>query len=411
VNPSAPWGFANYEPVSSTSKPSVYVDVTDGTNHFYYESTIDLNIILRYDLGTVLAEINNIIVSYLGLRFLRDLRGGRDADHIRYLGFDQGLATPYPLRPDNIYPTSIYDYDPPSGTTWAWGLVVDNVSYIKDSDGITVVFRALKTTTNPYNPRCTYILAVKYVKEGTKVRLRVVQAYRSLTTIRSYGSPNQTHMPGFGTCWCSDPSTYEYFDGSTWWVATPGSGSYNYYNGYGVRAEVYNPLDTNVRYKFVALMRKFGRYGTAPIKVASLRNSTYTDRGLLTVFIDYAGGTIPADNYVCMIFNAIITSEATYPDISTESPTEDTDIWSYLIGYPYDISINAPSSAPPDSTVTITVVTNAPDNTKVYVVDKDTNEVLGSSTVTNGQATIQFIMPNKNLAIRVYIEGADISLG
>ena len=410
VNTSAPWGFTDYEPRSSSSMPSVYVDVTDGTIHLYYESTIDLNIILNYGIGSILTEINNIILYYPGLYFRRFSRGGRDADQVSHMPPGGGLAVSVVLRPNNIFPYSVYDHDPPAGVSWAEGFAIDNVSYIKDGDGIAIVLRILKTTTNPYNPRYAWALAIKYIKEDTRVRLRIASAFKSLTDIVSYGAVNQVVNPGFGTDHYSDPATYEYFDGSTWKVATPGTDSYNYYSGYGIRANLYNPLDTSVRYRYVAFMRKYTRYGTAPIKIGSIKFSSYPDKGSLVAFLDYGGATIPANNYVCMVFDAVVTVEETYPDIPVDTPVEDTAIWSYLYGLPYNITVEAPSSATPGSTITINVYTDAPDGRKVYIVDKDTDEVLASGTVSGGVATISLTMPNKTLRLRIYIEGSDITL-
>jgi hypothetical protein len=402
VNPNAKWGFTDYEPKSTTTQPSVYIDVSDGTNHYYYESTIELNVIMRYDIGAILTDINGMKLSFLGLWFRMAWRGSKKQTYISY-----NLPI---LGPQNLAHYPIYDYDPPAGTSWAEGHATDNIAYIKDNEGITIIHRAVKNTTDPINPRYTMIIGYKYVKQGTDtVKVKVISAYKTYTNVTSYGSGNQVINPGLGFTSHVNPATFEYFDGSTWKTATPGSNVYKYYTGYGIRAELYNPLDTTEKYKAVIMLRKQKRYGTPTVKVGALQFSSYPNNGLIGIFQDYNGGTIPAGNYICMIFDVVVTTQ-TYPTVTTETPMEDTDVWSYLYGYPYNISISAPSSATPGSTVTITVTTNAPDGTKVYVVDKDTDTVLGSGTVSGGQATVTFTMPSKNLEIRVYVEGADITL-
>jgi hypothetical protein len=411
VNPNAKWGFTDYEPKSTTTQPSVYIDVTNGTNHYYYESTIELNVIMRYDIGAILTDINGMKLSFLGLWFRMLWRGSKKGHNVMYLPLGGGLATSYTLRPFNLTTENIYDYDPPAGTSWMEGLIADNIVYVKDNEGITIIHRMVKNTTDPINPRYTIVVGYKYVKQGTDtVKVKAISAHKTYANVTSYGSGNQVVNPGLGFDSYVNPATFEYFDGSTWNTATPGSNAYNYYTGYGMRAELYNPLNTAEKYKAVAILRKHKRYGTPTVKVGALKFSSYPDNGLIAIFQDYNGGTIPAGNYICFIFDVVVTTQTTYPTVTTETPTEDTDIWSYLYGYPYDISISAPSSATPGSTVTVTVSTNAPDGTKVYVVDKDTDTVLGSGTVTSGQATISFTMPSKDLKIRVYVEGADITL-
>jgi len=410
VNAAAKWGFTDYEPKSTTAKPTRYLDVCKETAHYYFENTLDINGILDFEVGAILAEVNGIITYYPGLWFRMNIRGGRDADGIEIMPPGGGYAVSFVLRPNNLFEFPVYDHDPPAGISWSQGQVVDNLSYVRD-DGVSVFFRLVKTTTDPYNPRYTWLGGLKYAKDGlTTVRLKGVSVTKSLTGITSYGSANEVINPGLGFDCYAEPTTFEYYNGVSWLAATPGSNTYNYYNGYGIRAQLYNPLNTSEVYRAVAFMRKYMRYATAPIRVGSLQFSAYPNRGLLAVFIDYSGAIIPIDNYVNMIFEVAITKETTYPTISTEESSEDTALWSYLYGYPYNLSVSAPSSASPGQLVTVTVTTNAPDGRKVYAVDKDNDEILGSGTVSGGQATIQFNMPNRNLNIRVYVEGADIAL-
>jgi hypothetical protein len=233
--------------------------------------------------------------------------------------------------------------------------------------------------------------------------------FKSLADITALGSTNQTVNPGFSLQQFVNPYTFKYFDGSSWVSATPGSDSYNYYSGYGVEASIFNPIDTSEVYKARYVMRKQLKYGSPPIKVGALMFSA-TEFGSIGVFQDYNGGTIPTGNYVGFVVDGLIRLDNTAPTISTESPPDDTDTWSYLYGYPYSISVSAPSSAQPGQQVTVTVTTDAPNGKSVYVVDKDTDAVLGSGTVSGGSASVSFQMPNKNLNIRVYVEGADIAL-
>ena len=409
VNPNAMWGFTDYEPRSTTTQPSVYIDVTDGTNHYYFEQTLDLNVILHYGKGAWLVDVYGAKLTIpLIFETTMAVRGNNNAD---------GIEPPVhptdgsPYLYVNMFLTTIYDSDPYAGTSWAEGYVVDNVTYVKDNTGVAIIVRWVKNTTEPYNPRYSFITAFKFERvDDVTIKFKHVSVYKALTNITSYGSINAVINPGLSVYHYSNPDTYEYFDGSSWLSATPGNGTYNYYNGYGFGASIYNPANTSEVYALRMLIRKYQRYGTPPLKIGALKLTADPTKGIAGVFIDYAGGTIPTGNYTSFIIEGLIRKDNVKPTITTETPTEDTDVWTYLYGYPHDISISAPSSATPGSTVTVTVTTNAPDGTKVHVVDKDTDTVLGSGTVTSGQATITFTMTSKNLSIRVYVEGADIIL-
>jgi hypothetical protein len=316
-----------------------------------------------------------------------------------------------PTQYVNLHNSSVYDYDPVAGTTWAGGVVLDNLSYVRDSGGVAFVARQIKSTVEPYNPRYTLMFAYRYERQdASTVKVRAAALYKALVDVTSYGSSSQVANPGFQLASYVDSTTFKYFDGSSWVDATPGSGAYNYYNGYGIEASIFNPLNTSEVYKARFVLRKQIRYGSPPIKVGAIRFSTSYVYGLISVFQDYNGGTIPSGNYTGFVVDGLIRLDNTAPTITTETPVDDTAVWSYLYGYPYDISVSAPSSSYPGQQVTVAVVTNAPDGRKVYVVDKDTDTVLGSGTVSGGQAAVSFQMPNKNLNIRVYVEGADIAL-
>lgn len=414
VNTNAPWGFTDYEPLSSTTQPTNYLDVTDGTTHYYYSNPLGINEILRYDTGKMFIVFSNAVFFALNaFNITYYIRGGRNADFIESRLAGGGLATSYTLTGLTVHNINhIYDYDPPSGISWSGGQVLSSMRFVKDQDGIVFIIRYLKTTTDPFNPRYThtYVVKLKSVDSQT-LMLKELALFKTLTNITSYGSTNQVINPGVALGDWADPATFEYFNGSSWVTATPGTNSYNYYTGYGIRASVYNPLDKTVKYKVAKLFRKYYySYGSPPLKIGSLAFSAYTGHGLLGVFLDYNGATIPSGNYIGFLAEALIRLDNTNPTITTESPTQDTDLWTYLYGSPYTISVSAPSSGSPGSTITVTVTTNAPDGKKVYVVDKDTDQVLGSGTVSGGTASVSFTMPNKTLKIRVYVEGDDLDL-
>jgi hypothetical protein len=112
-----------------------------------------------------------------------------------------GLAVSWTLRPYNLTTENIYDYDPPAGTSWMEGVIIDNVVYVKDNEGITIILRAVKNTTDPVNPRFTMVVGYKYVKQGTDtVKVKMISAYKTYTTVTSYGSGKDTDtVLGSGT--------------------------------------------------------------------------------------------------------------------------------------------------------------------------------------------------------------------
>jgi hypothetical protein len=409
VNTSAPWGFTDYEPKSSTTQPSTYVLVTNGTNNFYYEQTLALSSIIHFGKGAHVVDAYGakLSSSVAILEAHMAIRVGYNADGIEYYYVPlDGSSTP----PINQVITSIYDSDPIAGTSWAQGFVLDNLNYVRDNGGVAYIARLVKSTVTPYNPRYSFIMAQRFQQQDAQtVKVRTLALFKALANIISFGSANYVIHPGFSLQQYVDPSTFKYFNGSSWVAATPGSNTYNYYNGYGIEASIFNPINTSEVYKARYVMRKQLKYGSPPIKVGALMFST-TGFGAIGVFQDYAGGTIPTGNYVGFIVDGLIRLDNTAPTISTESPPDDTATWSYLYGYPYSISVSAPSSAQPGQQVTVTVATDAPDGKHVYVVDKDTDAILGSGTVSGGSASVSFNMPNKNLSIRVYVEGADIAL-
>jgi hypothetical protein len=409
VNTSAPWGFTDYEPKSSTTQPSTYVLVTNGANNFYYEQTLALNTILHIGKGAYVVDAYGAKLSSLAVfEAHMAVRGGYNADGVEFLYTTLDGSTPLYM---NQVLLPIYDADPIAGVSWAQGYVLDNLSYVRDSGGVAYIARLVKSTVTPYNPRYSFIVAQRFQQQDVQtVKVRALILHKTLADVTSYGSVNQVINPGFALYHYADPSTFEYFDGSSWVAATPGSDLYNYYNGYGVESSIFNPINTSEVYKARYVMRKQLKYGSPPIKVGALSFSAASGRGIIGVFQDYAGGTIPTGNYVGFIVDGLIRLDNTAPTISTETPTDDTATWSYLYGYPYSISVSAPSSAQPGQQVTVTVTTDAPDGKHVYVVDKDTDAVLGSGTVSGGSASVSFNMPNKNLNIRVYVEGADIAL-
>jgi hypothetical protein len=409
VNTTAPWGFTDYEPKSSTTKPSTYIDVTNDTLHHYYEQTLPTSVILHYSKGAILADVAGAKLSLgnIALNAVMFVRGGRNADFI----YPRAYVIDAVLSYQNLWMNDVYDYDPYAATSWGVGQVPDNVSYIRD-DGVTYVGRFVKHTTTPYNPRYTQITLWKYkVVDANTINLKALSFYKALADVTSYGSGNQVAHPGLTFLGYTSSASLEYYSPTAGWVsASPGSGLYNYYNGYGIGAVIYNPLNRSESYRIRAFLRKHRGYGTPPIKVGALAYSVDNTLGEIAVFQDYNGGTIPAGNYTGYIAEGVIKLDGSTPTLSTESPSIDTADWTYLYGYPYSISVSAPSSAYPGQQVTVTVATDAPDGKKVYVVDKDTDAVLGSGIVSGGYASVSFQMPNKNLNIRVYVEGADIAL-
>jgi len=408
VNTAAKWGFTDYEPKSSTTQPTTYIDLTDGTTHRYYEQTLAHSAILHYGIGAYVIDVNGAKLSSIAiLNALMTNRGGYAADGLEY--FYQPLDGASTLYMNQAL-LPIYDHDPIAGVSWAQGYTPDNIVYVRDNSGFTYISRQVKSTVTPYNPRYSFIVLQRYeVVDAQTVKARMLLLAKALTTVTSYGSVNQVINPGFALYHHADPNTFKYYNPTLGWVtATPGSGSYNYYDGYGVEASIYNPLNVSEVYAARYVMRKQLKYGSPPIKVGAI--TLTTGRGSIGVFQDYAGSEILEGNYIGFIVDGLIRKDNVPPTISTETPPDDTAVWSYLYGYPYNISVSAPSSAAPGQLVTVTVTTNAPDGRKVYVVDKDNDQILGSGTVSGGQATIQFNMPNRNLNIRVYVEGADIAL-
>jgi len=411
VNTSAPWGFTDQEPKSSTTKPSTYIDVTNDTLHHYYEQTLPTSVILHYSNGAILADVAGAKLSLgnIALCAVMFVRGGRNADLIyprAYIGI--GAAA---FSYQNLWMHDVYDYDPYANTSWGSGQVVDNVSYIKD-DGVTYVGRYVKHTTTPYNPRYSQITLWKYkVADANTINLKALSFYKTLVDVVAYGSVNSVIHPGIAFIDYATPTSFEYYNSTTGWAAaTPGLDSYNYYDGFGIGAVIRNPLNDSETYKVRVLIRKHKPYASAPLKVGALKYSTNTSFGNLGVFQDYNGATIPSGTYIGYIAEGVIKLDGSTPTPSTELYSTDTADWTYLYGYPYSIGVSAPSSAYPGQQVTVTVTTDAPDGKHVYVVDKDTDAVLGSGTVSGGQAAVSFQMPNKNLNIRVYVEGADIAL-
>jgi hypothetical protein len=409
VNTSAPWGFTDYEPKSSTTQPSTYILVTNGTSNFYYEQTLALSSILHIGKGAYVVDAYGAKVSSVAiLEANMDTRGGYNADGVEYFYKAPLDGSPTPYMNQMLFP--IYDSDPIANMSWNEGWTYDNLSYVRDSGGVAYVARLVKSTVEPYNPRYTFIFAQRFQQQDAQtVKVRVLALFKALVDVTSYGSVNQVINPGFALYRYTNPYTFKYFDGSDWVTATPGNNSYNYYNGYGIEASIFNPINTSEVYKARYVMRKQLKYGSPPIKVGAILH-TATEFGTIGVFQDYNGGTIPTGNYVGFVVDGLIRLDNTAPTISTETPPNDTATWSYLYGYPYSISVSAPSSAQPGQQVTVTVTTDAPNGKHVYVVDKDTDAVLGSGTVSGGSASVSFQMPNKNLSIRVYVEGADIAL-
>jgi len=399
VNTSAPIGFTNYEPIASTTQPSGnWIKVVYGTTTYWLSNTIKYNLIC--EIGNTSATIRKMYGNDyygLGLCYLYQWRQSWRSD----------MASEYQI-PYVAHNFSMYT-DDVNATSFAGGYNTSKIVYIEDSEGILLVVRTIKTTTDPYYLKATTIYAIKFV-DGTKKRIKLLLFNKAYTDCTSYGEANLVRHPAVANLLSSANASY--WNGTQWVsVQNPSATSYEYHDGYYIARATGTLPYSGASHGGIICVRRWGGYHTGNYpKVVFV--SGY---GAITLFVDYSGSTITAGNAVWGLGEAVIDPSGTLPDLTDISPyespvSEDSERWSLRYGYPYTISVNAPSSAQAGSTVNVQVTTNAPNGKYVYVVDKDNNNILGSATVSNGSATVSFTMPSKNLNIRVYVEGDEPDL-
>jgi hypothetical protein len=305
---------------------------------------------------------------------------------------------PYVAQNFDIYSDDV------NATSFAGGYNTSKIVYMKDSEGILLVLREIKTTTDPYYLKATTIRAHKFI-DGTKKRIKLLLFNKAYTNIISYGEANLVRHPGIINLTSSANASY--WNGTQWVsVQNPSNSSYEYHDGYFIGRATGTLPYSGTSHGGIICVRRWGGYHTGNYPYVVF----VSGYGSITLFINYDGSTITAGNAAWGIGEAVIDPSGNLPDLTDISPyespvSEDSERWSLRYGYPYTITVNAPTSASAGSTVNVQVTTNAPDGKYVYVVDKDNDNILGSATVSNGSATVSFTMPNKNLNIRVYVEG------
>jgi hypothetical protein len=393
VNTSAPIGFTNYEPISSTTQPSGnWIKVVYGTTTYWLTNTVKYNFYctLGNDEATVKKMYGNDYVS-INTTYWYAQRSGYRCDELE-------MECPNVAQAWHVYA------DDPNAVSWAGSYNVVKITYIEDSEGLLLITRLVKTTTVDWSLKVTSIHAIKFV-DGTKKRIKLLLFDKAYVGTVAYGQSNLVRHPAITSILAQTNASY--WNGSSWTsIPDPNQQAYNYYsNQYIARGAGTLPF-AGTSFGGIMCFRRWGGYHTGSYPIPKIA----TGYGSLTIFIDYSGSTITEGNAVWGLGEAVIDPSGNLPDISDISPyeypvSEDNERWSLRYGYPYTISVNAPTSASAGSTVNVQVTTNAPNGKHVYVVDKDNDNILGSATVSNGSATVSFNMPNKNLNIRVYVEG------
>jgi len=398
VNTSAPIGFTDYEPIASTSQPSGnWIKLVYGTTTYWLSNTIKYNLFCT--VGNNEDTVRNMYQNdYYGMGFTYwyYFRRSYRADCCQPI-------ERYVVRVYNVYA------DDPNAGTWAESVNIVKIVYIEDSEGVLKITRLVKTTTDPYYIKYTAIQGEKFI-DGAKKRIKLLLFDKAYTDCISYGEAGLVRHPAVASLTSSANASF--WNGTQWVsVQDPSASSYEYHDGYYIARATGTLPFSGASHGGIICVRRWGGYHTGNYpKVVFV--SGY---GAITLFVDYSGSTITAGNAVWGLGEAVIDPSGTLPDLTDISPyespvSEDSERWSLRYGYPYTISVNAPSSAQAGSTVNVQVTTNAPNGKYVYVVDKDDNNILGSATVSNGSATVSFNMPNKNLNIRVYVEGDEPDL-
>ena len=405
VDPNTPWGFTDYDPIVATTKPSNYIAIYDGSTYKYVQASVKINRIISLVVNAILEEVNgaNMSIGPAGLYFRLQIRNSNNADFIAVYG----APNPAPKMPTNLRLYNIYDYDPPTGYTWAGGFYPTSVVYIESGLGPTLVVRGVKHTTKPYNPRIVMAYGILYkIVDSVTIWGKLLLAHRMIVDATAYGCVNDVPTPGFQIGNYTDPATFEYYDGNTWGTPNKGTGDLVCQSGYAVGAEIYDMIDNSVRYRMRLIMRRRNVYNNLNPTVGALDWGTTPPMGWNAVFVDYGGGTVPAGSYVLEIADFVITTDGSEPQLLLDTVVDD-QVFPYLIGYPYSIDVQVSTTA---TDVTLTVTTDAPDGKTVYVVNKSTGEIVATGTVSGGQATITFPRPSQDTQYRVYIEGDDLEV-
>jgi hypothetical protein len=393
VNTSAPIGFTNYEPIASTSQPSGnWIKVVYGSTTYWLTNTVKYNLLCTVgNSDSTVKQMYQNDYYGLGFAYWYYFRSGYRADT---------------CQPHEAYVARIFNLysDDVNATSWAESVNIAKIVYIEDSEGILKILRLIKTTTTPYYLKYTAIQGEKFI-DGTKKRIKLLMFDKAYTNCSSFGEANLVRHPAVANLLSSANASY--WNGTQWVsVQNPSNSSYEYHDGYYIGRATGTLPFSGTSFGGIICVRRWGGYHTGNYPVVVF----VSGYGSITLFINYDGSTITAGNAVWGIGEAVIDPSGNLPTLTDISPyespvSEDSERWSLRYGYPYTISVNAPTSAQAGSTVNVQVTTNAPNGKYVYVVDKDTDEILGSATVSSGSATVSFTMPNKNLNIRVYVEG------
>jgi len=385
VNPNAPWGFTDYEPYSSDVQPSRYIRLAGKFWQSPFQFDID-----EYSDGNLTMFKDNIELPRPGVfAFKYAYRNNHRSDNIAP---PSGAGIGIPLW---------YTDDPYAGT-WAGGDVIMNIVYFETDSGFGVVERRVKLQTEDFKVRVSAIVGIYGKKVTTnRVKAKLLEAIKWLTDSISYGSPNMVIHP----CGCipRSVSSAEAYDGSAWSSIDPSIPPWSYMDGIAIRGTRTQNGNGLTAYFLVNMVRKLDTAGLGTPRIGYGNDAA-------CVFFDQGGNQVPADNLTAVIHELLLDLQSPVTDVTPRSP-ETLDIralWCY--GKPWSISVDAPSFAPAGSTVTITVTTDAPDGTPVYLIDKDTGEILAQGTVSGGSCQLTFTMPSRDVNLRVYVGGQEPDL-
>lgn len=401
------WGFTDQEPIVSDTEPENYVALYDGSSYRYVYGRLKVNRIINLQNLFVAESVNGarIVIGPYSMIFRMQIRNSKNGDSINIYSHPYNL----PKVPTTVRLYNIYDYDPPTGYTWAGGIYPSSIVYIEGSEYYGIISRTVKHSTDVFNPRIIVLYGTIYsTPDSSTIKGFMILGHKIMVDdAKAYGCSNNVPTPGFQIGNFADPDTFEYYNGSEWTMPNIGNGSVQCQNGVAAGAEIYDMINNNIRYHIRVVLRRRNVYGNPVAKVGSLRWDTTPPMGWNGVFSDYSGGDIPNGAYVLEIAYFIIKTDNTEPIIEVES-YEDSEIFPYLLGLPYSISVSVNESG---SNLEITVSTDAPDGKNVYVVDRDTGDIVSTGTVSGGTAIITIPKPSVTKHYRVYVEGDDLVLG
>ncbi|MER3581601.1 MAG: hypothetical protein C4347_02005 [Patescibacteria group bacterium] len=340
--------------------------------------------LVNIDSGALFGEGRNQAGS-VALNFLVERVGGQyRADYLNF--------------PSSVTPI---DADDPNAISWSGGYSVEscwvdvNANGSSPERGFKLITRGIKIDTNR-SIRIAWANALLLYAAGTTWVRRAGAVFRALTDITSYGSANNVVNPG-GIQIAAVPDTVEVFDGNRWNLF-PGSVAYtfraNHYAVHGRYRPFYVLGDRTTEHYFVQIARFLGGYGNPTITASMGTFGEAYRRGFqvdtTNIFVDYAGGRIPAGNEVGFVIETY-TDPNTMPSPDTTIYERITDTPRFYYGGPSLITLTAPDSVNAGQIFTVSINAGSTYANKPYrLYDVDRNSLLAQGILdASGQASAQ----------------------